>query len=62
MATRQRYVDPTPEEIAERSAAIRAEWCDEVRTQRETVRQRTDWRPPVHAMPRAESKTIDFGW
>jgi len=53
--------DPTPEEIAERAAEIRAEWCDEVRAQRETVRQRTEWRPAMHRMPKVESKSIDFG-
>ena len=51
--------DPTPEEIAERAAEIRAEWCDEVRAQRETVRQRKDWRPPVHAMPQP-MKSLGF--
>jgi hypothetical protein len=51
--------DPTPEEIAERAAEIRAEWCDEVRAQRETVRQRKDWRPPVHTMPQV-MKSLGF--
>lgn len=60
--SKQRYVDPTPEEIAERSAAIRAEWCDEVRAQRETVRQRKEWRPVTHRMPKVESKSIGFSW
>jgi hypothetical protein len=55
----RRHDDPTPEEIAARAAEIRAEWCDEVRAQRETVRQRTDWRPPVHAMPQP-MKSLGF--
>jgi len=55
----RKHDDPTPEEIAERAAEIRAEWCDEVRAQRETVRQRKDWRPPVHQMPR-EVKSLGF--
>ena len=59
--SKQRYVDPTPEEIAERSAQIRAEWCDEVRAQRVTVRQRKEWRPAMRRMPKVESKSIDFG-
>ena len=59
--SKKRKGNPTPEEIAERSAAIRAEWCDEVRAQRETVRQCKQWRPAMHRMPKIESKSIDFG-
>lgn len=58
--SKKRKGNPTPEEIAERSAQIRAEWCDEVRAQRETVRQCKQWRPAMHRMPTVESKSIDF--
>ena len=61
MTFKQRYVDPTPEEIRQRCLEIQAEWCDEVRAQRETVRQRKEWRPAMHRMPRDVSKSIDFG-
>ena len=41
MAVRQKYVDPTPEEIRERCLEIQSEWCDEVRAQREPKCPRT---------------------
>ena len=62
MAKKQRRQTPTPEEIRQRCLEIQSEWCDEVRAQRETVRQRKEWRPAMHRMPKQESKSIDFGW
>ena len=32
---REKYVDPTPEEIAERAAEIRAEWSEQLTRQRQ---------------------------
>jgi hypothetical protein len=58
---KQRYVDPTPEEIQERAAMIRAEWCDEVRRQREVMPQRTEWRPRTYSRP-ATNKVTDFNY
>ena len=35
---REKYVDPTPEEIAERAAAIRDEWPEQLARQRQVIK------------------------
>ena len=36
---REKYVDPTPEQIAERAAEIRAEWPDQLTRQRQVMKE-----------------------
>lgn len=45
---------PTPEQIAERAAAIRATWSDEEREKRMVCRRMQRWQMPAYALCRRD--------
>lgn len=52
--TGEKQTSPTPEEIAERAAAIRATWSEEEHERRRVGRRAQQWQPPAYAFARRD--------